>query len=173
MSTEFINKVVYSFPVKDDCTIIPIVKPIPSLRTIEWPITTHTNMDGKEIYLFEKNKDITFPTWCEYVKIEMPIVKKNGEDTPLSRIAISSDSGTAWFNNTIIENDLVSYVRITSYMERPNSNNVNVMYSLYIAPIIELASDKYTIKFSIGNDINNYCKTHLSSKQIISDLRSL
>lgn len=173
MSTEYINKALYSFTVKDDCTIKPIVKPIPSLETIEWPITTHTNINGNDTYLFEKNKDITFPVWSEYVKIEMPIIKKNGTDKPLGNIRITSDSNIIWFDNTIVENNLISYVRITSYMERPNSNNVNVMYSLYITPIVELPSDQYTIKFSIGNTINNYCKTHLSSKDIITDLRVL
>ena len=51
MSTEIINKALYSFPVKDDCTITPIVKPIPSFQTLEWPLSMHTDMDGKNTFL--------------------------------------------------------------------------------------------------------------------------
>lgn len=173
MSTEIINKALYSFPVKDDCTITPIVKPIPSFQTLEWPLSMHTDIDGKNTYLFQKSYDIIFPTWCEYVKVEMPIIKKNGVDAPLSTVSITSDSNVVWFDNTTETNKLVSYVRVTSYMERPDSNNVNVQYSLMISPISTLSSDKYTIKFTIGNDINTYCRTSLSSKDIISDIKNV
>lgn len=172
MSTEIINKALYSFPVKGNCIIKPIVKPIPSFQTIEWPLSMHTDMNGNNTFLFQKNFDIIFPTWCEYVKIEMPIIKKNGTDIPLSNISITSDSNTIWFDNTTETNKLVTYVRVTSYIERPNSNNVTVQYSLMISPISALSSDKYTIKFTIGNDINTYCRTNLSSKDIISDIKN-
>ena len=172
MSTEIINKALYSFPVKDDCIITPIVKPIPSFQTLEWPLSMHTDMDGKNTYLFQRSYNIIFPTWCEYVKVEMPIIKKNGVDAPLRTISITSDSNVVWFDNTLETNKLVSYVRVTSYMERSNSNNVNVQYSLMIAPITILSSDEYTIKFTIGNDINTYCRTSLSSKDIISDIKN-
>ena len=107
MSTEIINKALYSFPVKDDCTITPIVKPIPSFQTLEWPLSMHTDIDGKNTYLFQKSYDIIFPTWCEYVKVEMPIIKKNGVDAPLSTISITSDSNVVWFDNTTETNKLV------------------------------------------------------------------
>lgn len=170
--SEIINKALYSFPVEGNCIIKPIVKPIPSFQTIEWPLSMHTDMNGNNTYLFQKNFDVIFPTWCEYVKIEMPIVKKNGIDTPLSTVSIISDSNTVWFDNTTETNKLVTYVRVTSYIERPNSNNVSVSYSLYLTPITTLSSDDYTIKFTIGNDINNYCRTTLSSKDIISDIKN-
>lgn len=173
MSTKIINKALYSFAVEDDCIIKPIVKPIPSYQTLEWPLSTHTDADGNKTYLFQKSYDITFPTWCEYVKVEMPIITKNGTDKPLSNIAITSDANTVWFDNTTETNKLVSYIRITSYIERENSDNVNVTYSLYISPISELDSKDYTIKFTIGNNMNNYCRTTLSSKDIISDIRTV
>lgn len=172
MSTEIINKALYSFPVKDNCTITPIVKPIPTLQTISWPLSMHTDIDGNNTYLFQKSYDIIFPTWCEYVKVEMPIIKKNGIDTPLSNITITSDSNTVWFDNTTESNKLVSYIRVTSYIERPNSNNVSVSYSLVISPITILSSNDYTVKFTIGYNINKYCKTNLSSKDIITDIRN-
>ena len=55
MSIEIINKALYSFPVKDDCTITPIVKPIPSFKTLEWTLSMHTDIDGKNTYLFQKH----------------------------------------------------------------------------------------------------------------------
>ena len=108
----------------------------------------------------------------KYIKIEMPTVTSNSKTTPLTNISITSDTGVTWFDNTTDSNVLTTYVKVTGYIERTDSNDVSVTYSLSLAPTTILSSNK-TITFTIGESINSYCKTNLSSKNIIIDTINL
>jgi hypothetical protein len=167
MSTITVNKALYSFSAKD-CTIVPVVKKIPSVEVINYPNTKY----NEQQYILSKTYDFTIPVWCEYIKIEIPTVTSNGKTTPLTNISITSDTGVTWFDNTTDSNVFTTYVKVTGYIERADSNDVSVTYSLSLAPTTILSSNK-TITFTIGESINNYCKINLSSKNIIIDTINL